>query len=88
MKNCMDVVYEDQHYMDQEMIKKMPLGYIVKTYIVTIDLEDGLSVGEQLATVKVSFMKKNDWWKFGWFIEGFILEPVYPGDVEPEKYFT
>jgi hypothetical protein len=33
-------------------------------------------------------MKKNDWWKRGWLIEGFVLEPVYPDEVEPEKYMT
>ena len=68
------------------MIKKMPAGKVVKTYIMTIDLEDALSMGaEQFATVEVSFFKKNDGWKSGWLIEGFILEPVYPGDEEPEK---
>lgn len=89
MKKSKDVVFEDENYIDRKMIKKMPAGKVIKTYIVTIDLEDALSIdSEQFATVEVSFFKKNDWWKSGWLIEGFILEPVYPGDEEPEKHFT
>jgi hypothetical protein len=53
----------------------------VKTYITTIDFQASLGVPEDsLASVKLNFYKNDDWWKSGWLIEGFILEPVNPDE--------
>ena len=49
----------------------------VMTYITDIDLElPMLSDKEQLASVKASFFHVDLWWKNGWLIEGFVLEPI------------
>ena len=68
--------------MSNEMGKTMqPRDQIVKTYITQINFETLLqSDKEQLASVKVHFFHNNGYWKGGWLIEGFILEPIYPGE--------
>ena len=75
--------FEDKHYISTELLDQMnPKGQILKTYITTIDLSSpGLVTPDNhLASVKVNFFKNDDWWKSGWLIEGFILEPVYPNE--------
>lgn len=71
------IVHESK-YMTAEMRESIePNEKIVKTYITDIDLElPMLSDKEQLASVKASFFHVDLWWKNGWLIEGFVLEPI------------
>ena len=74
-----ELVFEDKQYIKAEMITQMtPKDRIVKTYITTIDLTSKIGVPENsLGSVKVNFYKNDDYWKSGWLIEGFVLEPEY-----------
>ncbi len=55
----MEIVYRDNNYMIKDLIDQIPLGQVVKTYFTTIDLDEGLIMGEQLATVQVAFIKEK-----------------------------
>ena len=53
-------------------LKKTP-NQIVNSFICYVDLND--KKDEEFRLV-VRFFQATDWWKGGWYFEGFILEPI------------